>query len=440
MSRPLRSSVSRALVLAALPLFALLQAGPAVAKRAPVRDSKVAALLAHEPQMREAEALDRIQVDGAIQRRFGAESGLLRRYWRHSAPSATARSIAPRLAAREFLLANAGPIGMTAAQIDRELVLDSEKATPSGTHLRWNQVLDGVPVYRAEIVVKVANSGEISSVHNNLRPNLDVATKPALSKEQALQRGIDAVRPTGKPLGDYVADLAIVDFASRPRLVYRVGVPTEEPMGDWVVSIDALNGDVVGIEDQMIYATGTGQVFDPDPETKTGNPALPDNADADSGIPFPGAYDIRTLEGITNTAGTYSLSGPFARIIEFESPVVTPYTATHPDSFRVQRSAQAFEDVMSYYQIDAFQRYIQGLGFLNINNRIQEIDTHGLSGADNSHYIPSSKRMAFGEGGVDDAEDADLAIHEYGHSIQDNIVPGWGGGQEGAMREYEPAM
>jgi subtilisin-like proprotein convertase family protein len=435
MSRPLGSSASRAVVLAALPLLALLHAGPVSAKHAPARDAKAAALVALTPELREAEALDRAQVDGAIQRRFGAESGLLRRYWRHSPPAANSRGIAPLLAARSFLLENAGPIGFTPEQIERDLVLDSEKATPSGTHLRWNQTLDGVPVYRAEIVVKVAASGEISSVHNNLRPNLEVATKPAVSKEDALVRALDAVRPTGKPLGDYVAELTIVEFATRPRLVYRVSVPVEQPLGDWVVSVDALTGDVVGVEDRMLHASGTGRVFDPDPESKTGNTSLPDNADADTGIPFPGAYDIRTLTDITETAGVYSLSGPFARLIEFESPVVTPYTSTHPDSFRFQRAAQAFEDVMCYFHIDQNQRYIQSLGFLNINNRIQEMDTHGVNGDDNSHYIPSNKRMAFGEGGVDDAEDTDIILHEYGHSIQDNIVPGWGGGQQGAMGE-----
>src|SRR6185503_15856368 len=160
-------------------------------------------------------------------------------------------------------------------------------------------------------------------------------------------------------------------------------------------------------EDRMVYATGTGRVFDPDPESKTAS-ELPDGSDANAGIPFPGAYDTRTLLDITNTAGTYSLNGPFARMIDFESPASAPITATHPDSFQFQRNPQSFEEVMVYYTIDSFQRYIQSLGFTNANNRVQELDAHGLSDADNSHYVPSSTRIAFGDGGVDDAEDADV--------------------------------
>ena len=50
---------------------------------------------------------------------------------------------------------------------------------------------------------------------------------------------------------------------------------------------------------------------------------------------------------------------------------------------------------------------------------------------DNSHYSPSTKDLTFGTGGVDDAEDAEIIAHEYGHAIQDDQVPGWGESHEG---------
>ena len=40
-----------------------------------------------------------------------------------------------------------------------------------------------------------------------------------------------------------------------------------------------------------------------------------------------------------------------------------------------------------------------------------------------------------GDGGVDDAEDADIVAHEYGHAIQHNQNACWGGGEMGAMGE-----
>jgi hypothetical protein len=44
--------------------------------------------------------------------------------------------------------------------------------------------------------------------------------------------------------------------------------------------------------------------------------------------------------------------------------------------------------------------------------------------------------MTLGTGGVDDGEDADVIVHEYGHSIQDQAVQGFGRGLEaGSMGE-----
>lgn len=420
-------SLLAALAVLAVPFTAL-------AKRAPDPQRRPA-LLATPVTIADIEETARPTTSATIQKRYGIETRRLRRYWDFSVSEARVSSAPARQIATEFLRANAAELGLEAAAPERNLTFTSEKSTPSGTHLRWDQQINGVPVWRSDLVVKVSNSGRVSSVQNNLRPTRRVITDPQITRERALEIGLAAVQPTGRPLADYTAELRIVEFASGHRLVYMVNVANEQPMGDWMVYVDALNGAVIGAEDRLVYATGTGRVFDPDPETKTGNNNLRDSTDANFTIPFPGAYDTRTLLDITNTAGTYSLDGPFARMIDFESPASAPITATHPDSFQFQRNPQSFEEVLVYYHIDSFQRYIQSLGFTNANNRVQELDAHGLSDADNSHYVIGSTRIAFGDGGVDDGEDADIVIHEYGHSIQHNIVPSWGGGQEGAMGE-----
>jgi hypothetical protein len=96
--------------------------------------------------------------------------------------------------------------------------------------------------------------------------------------------------------------------------------------------------------------------------------------------------------------------------------------------------------VMAYYHIDTVQRYIQSLGFKDgkgILNRPIRVNAHGTK-EDNSFYDPSPGRhdITYGDGGVDDAEDAEILIHEYGHAIQDAIVSGYGQKTEGrAMGE-----
>jgi hypothetical protein len=91
----------------------------------------------------------------------------------------------------------------------------------------------------------------------------------------------------------------------------------------------------------------------------------------------------------------------------------------------VTRSSTAFEAVMAYFHIDRMQDYIQGLGFTGVNARRQWVLASSFA-QDNAFYSPFTKKISTGRGGVDDGEDGDVIIHEYGHAIQDDQVPGFG--------------
>src|SRR5262249_21690305 len=103
-------------------------------------------------------------------------------------------------------------------------------------------------------------------------------------------------------------------------------------------------------------------------------------------------------------------------------------------TFNYTRNDDHFEEVEAYYHLDRAQTRIQGLGFTDVNNRVQ-VAVVNAGNQDNSFYSASNQQLSFGAGGVDDAEDGDIVLHEYGHSIQDNQVPGFGGGDEGSMGE-----
>ncbi|MGD8397050.1 MAG: FlgD immunoglobulin-like domain containing protein, partial [Candidatus Eiseniibacteriota bacterium] len=86
------------------------------------------------------------------------------------------------------------------------------------------------------------------------------------------------------------------------------------------------------------------------------------------------------------------------------------------------------EAALCYYHIDHTMRWLNlDLGLVIEPFQYSggaRFDPHGLNGADNSHYIGSTGRMAFGEGGVDDSEDADVVIHELGHALHDWVTGG----------------
>ncbi len=78
---------------------------------------------------------------------------------------------------------------------------------------------------------------------------------------------------------------------------------------------------------------------------------------------------------------------------------------------------------MAYYWITEAQKYIQSLGFgttrRGVNKESQDIRINQL-GIDNSYSWDKHDVVRFGKGGVDDAEDAEVILHEYGHAIQDS--------------------
>ena len=140
-----------------------------------------------------------------------------------------------------------------------------------------------------------------------------------------------------------------------------------------------------------------------------------------------------TLEGLKKSFdGTHVLKGLYV-----DAHPRTAARATDPDDqFMYDRSSLHFDEAMVYYHLDRAQTRLTDLGFTDANHRQQLAIVDGAGTQDNSFYDDASKRINYGLGGVDDAQDADVVTHEYGHAIQDNIVPGWGASADGgAMGE-----
>jgi len=384
-----------------------------------------------------------------------------------SPPSAEA----PREIAGRFLAARAGLFKMQAGLEDLRLAAASE--SPGGRHFRFVQTYRGLPVFDAGAEVHVARDGRVYLAHNDYVPGIDLSISPGRSKADVIQAALRDYLATwsiatdkkggrrvyaGEQLKlaqDVSPELGV--FAGpapggpagagqeTPRLAYRLVVSAESPFGVTEYIVDAGSAAVLRRRSlvQETHITGRGQVFDPNPVNTLDDTSLRDNNDADSPA-FTPAYRTVPLPGLSrfffDLFGPVGLAGPYVRINDFvEAPFfASPFSST--GDFLFTRDRQEFEDVMVYFHIDRSQRYIQSLGFTGVNNRSIAVDPHGLNGADNSHYVGfpfGIGWIAFGEGGVDDAEDADVILHEYGHSIQDNTTGGKyiGLGESGAQGE-----
>lgn len=301
-----------------------------------------------------------------------------------------------------------------------------------GTHVLFQQQINGKPISGAWIRVDIDKNNHVYNIQNDLIPS------NLISKGE----GGKVNKSPAKSDGDIAAGIseeeaqkiALAEFKSQKKYSFNViesescyypvkGIPasawkivlySKKPAAEWKVYVSSANGSILS-KCNLLKAksvTGYGLVFDPNPVVVLNDPELEDN----SKIPD-SAYAKVELRDL---AGNGFLDGPFVSTSATDNRV-----KNSEHSFLLKRGMKGFKEVMVYFHIDRVQRYIQKLGFDNILNNPIKVDVNGQDD-DNSFYSPKTKSLSFGTGGVDDAEDAEIILHEYGHAIQDNQVPGFG--------------
>jgi hypothetical protein len=168
-------------------------------------------------------------------------------------------------------------------------------------------------------------------------------------------------------------------------------------------------------------STGTGRVFLPNPVAELQNQSLTDQKDADYAALQPAYHNVR----LTNLDGSGYLRGDWVNVVsETGNPAFSP-----TNTFVYNRHQDEFEQVMAYYWLTQAQLYIRSLGFRSggrfrpINEESQDVRINQW-GQDNSFETDHPKdELRFGKGGVDDAEDAEVILHEYGHAMHVSQSP-----------------
>lgn len=353
-------------------------------------------------------------------------------------PNYQVRSANPQQMAEQYLSENSQLLKIPNNLNDLKYKTTTE--TRSGYHVHFEQYVGAYPVYNSTINVTISKSNRVIFVTSGYKiaydekGNKDLTTIN-VSTEDALIKAKQYLGVKGSLSFENVKTVIYPNkgqfvLAQQVNIVPQVGL-----YGDWEVMIDAQTGEIFRAVDKACYhdddpeketrVSGQGFVFDPDPithaRTTYGTTGFVDNNDLDSDS-LTAHTELRALNDITFEAGVYKLKGPYAEIVDFESPFTGLHTNTISD-FLFTRSSDNFEAVNCYFLIDASMRWINDtlgidLGPYQYTTGVK-VDPHGLSGDDNSHYIPSTGQLAFGDGGVDDAEDVGVVLHEFGHGVHD---------------------
>lgn len=341
----------------------------------------------------------------------------------------------PKETAEAFLKENMDVLKIS-ADLD-DLKFDKVTESLGSSTVLFQQYFDGTPIHGAWVTIHINKQNRIFMVKNDTVPVSKLSEKIGTAKVGPLPESrIDSI--IKKKIEEYgilnteiQKETMIYPLKGNLRLAWKVKFGTKEPAASWILFIDGMDGHIIEERNVLKKANGKGLVFIPNPVVALDRDDLLDEEDKDQEI-LKKAYKRVVLNDLESGG---NLKGPYADTTN------TPNSAESSNlEFLYTREDDRFEEVNAYYHIDSMQRYIQSLGF-NGERAILDhpilINAHG-GHDDNSYYDPSpgKKDLTFGDGNVDDAEDGDIILHEYGHAIQDAIIPGFGQKNEGgAMGE-----
>jgi hypothetical protein len=310
---------------------------------------------------------------------------------------------------------------------------------------RFQQRVGGRAVLGAQAIVDDGPGAGPRLIADSTKPAIEPPAPARVERAQAIQAASDSVG-VATLRGPVSAGLAI-----RPghggTLVWRVLIPAARPLGDFEVLIDAATGAVLAQHDLLEYfRTGRAMLYKVNPVVQHGGAKglRRDHHDRDTRL----LRRLRRRVKLPNiNDGQDCMRGRWVHVLRGRKKKETCKRNLHWR--KVTRSDNRFEALMAYFQINRAQAYIQSLGYSDSNpspngvaDRVQVAiaDAHmpPLVGQDNSFYSAATRRIMFGKGGVDDAEDGDVIVHEYGHAMQDSQSPAFGeshGFQPGALAE-----
>ena len=309
----------------------------------------------------------------------------------------------------------------------------------SGSQIFHRQLHGGVEVEGASVVVRLDRAGEALSIESSVQPSLTLERlRPGLSLQRATEiaRGeagfTDRVPPRGR---------LVVLPRDGGRLAWRVELALWAPFVDWLAYVDAQSGELIERHDRMLHEKPVEPGFSlpvepmrpwPQPEpiqfkvaVNGAGLVLPRNP-LDG---HPERYALRDGNAIIDTFreslvlerldGTGLLRGTYADVENADAPRANQPSLQFNYSSLVTNGN--FHEVNVYWHVDVFQHYITTtLGVVGANDVMQLLRVH-QGEDDNSSYSPGVDYIRFGDGGVDDSEDGEIVLHEYGHAVHDAI-------------------
>lgn len=320
--------------------------------------------------------------------------------------------------------------------------LHHTRRSPYSVHYTYAQYYHGYPVYNATISVVTDLEGRLISASDNaivpahFKPE-DKVIPPASGREAACLAAGQCLYKGPDPCWFFIDATTCV-----PAYYTEItGYSSHQAV------LCDLSGAVLYTRDLQDYAqdsTVQVHIFDPDPLTTAGvsyGGAYSDNEDQ-TNASLENQQQWRSIAcAFDENTGLFTLENEIIKIVSLvgDSPFYAVATSLQP-SFNYNRSEPGFEDVMAYYHLTHYLDYVHSLDDGLCSGSELWVDTHALSTFQNGEWVAQDQSsyngilyppvLRFGLGGVDDAEDADVLIHEFGHALSNCANGGTNSGTE----------
>lgn len=300
--------------------------------------------------------------------------------------------------ANEWVLSNYPEYFQSAHGLVKTYAIES----PSGYHFTYSHKLFGKEVLNSDLKIHYSKDGELIHIQNLLSP---------VAKHREYY---------------FIPDNAVFVLKDGEyQMAFKgEGGSTEHP----TFTID-LNGERLEENDQKLYFRGPdslvrAKVFLVNPINSAAvdyGGLYIDNKDSNSAVLTQELKEVKMRVNFRND--TFFLGDSrfhFKNVIDPNTSPVFSLT----DTFFFNRSDVEFEDVNAFYHLSNYAAYVDSMGYKALLFDTLVVDGNAGTG-DFSAFDPNPtpKTLEFGLGGVDDAEDGEVVIHEMVHSLSTKASP-----------------
>jgi hypothetical protein len=267
----------------------------------------------------------------------------------------------------------------------------------TGVHYTFNVLKDNIEIYGVQIKIHTNNDGHVLFIQDNVPLIEDVYQMDVHGASNPIwvlnnnQWEIASLKPSDDEFGTKIIQLGEEELGTiNTKLFFQA---PDSQVKAQVFLVNPLNT--------------AKQVY--------GSPYIDSN---DLDVPQLNAERKWVNMNVHFENGTFSLKTDRYSFGQISNPVTAP-TTTQSDTFSFLRSQYQFEDVNAFYHITNMSDYVDALGFESALPNKLVIDAHGYNNGDFSsfNYGVTPVELEFGEGGVDDAEDGEIVVHEFSHAL-----------------------